>query len=1298
MPRINPNVYDIATAVDGQNIRDHVNTIVTAIDDLDANGTFHRAHAGADITSGTLNSAVTVSPDAIVIAPVNAPDAWKKRATFICDGTADQEQWFDAWALAGIPAVPDGVVHVCTRPVVIAPGDLLISAPLTLTDAWGPELRGSGMLQTFIRPQTGATMALAAMMKFDACNFANIGHFTLGPSFGDQTIATFTDALAFERTVGRPNSSHMSAITRVFIEPTLRWTNGIAVGRQSGTQDLTDVRIEQCYVAGNYINTAVTPEATYWQRAFSWGSGSYANILVHSADTLVAAGCRYGLYVNATDVQVKNVNFDSNGDDLWLAVANRPFSLEGFRSESAKHFLTTVGNFTVPATVDIRNGAISIDQLDADNKVIEIKQNGTIALTNVSIYQGWDGIKTPKINVSNNGTGTTTLVLDGVQSVSALSSLVDTSFSPNYVAVDVRGYLQVAIDGAPVPAGSTAGNLVQTVTADYTVKPVDGTIIANSAAAARTITLQLAAGIIGRAVTVRREGANGVTVSRAGTDTINGSTGVALGSDNESMTFLATAAGKWSVVASNGTVSAGGSSGVTVQDEGTALATLATTVNYTGAGVTASGTGATKTVTIPGGGGTAYAAGTDGDVLAWKQASTTYVPKRVVGGAPGTGLQRGLNLTGAEWQHFTMGGTHNLDYFFPSLADFTFWAGQGLTLIRLPFGWERMQIALNGALDPYETALLDASMDAAQSAGARVLLDCHAYGRRAVETQGGSTDTFDTVAGAWINGTVSGGRYLTNQNLFYTSIRANSPLIPGSLGATGYRVTLDMGITAVNNYQKLELRSYYANDDNYYWLQLNQFDGVWRVGKKVNGVVTTFTSAAMTITTGTLYTVEIDVNQAVANNVRFKISGAVVHTAATDAGITRGQVGVWTMGCKAAIDNATIAVGASTSGYTQLLKIVGDGTLTTAHLQDLWTKMATRYKDHPALWGYDIMNEPHDMPVPTTPTTYNTTSTVTLMNRAGLAGVRSVDTTHAVIVELDTWGQINNFTNNYGSAPTPWVPDTLGGGNVHYSAHYYQDAGHAGSYVGANATWDVAFRTRISTDVTPMLQWGQTNNLPIFMGEFGVLNDTTTSANEWRIDLETLYDLFDQYGAHGTYWAAGRALTASTSLTPAETNGVADYTAPAKLNTAIVLSHLGAAGGFITVPAKGALPVGSATGVLGSVPVGSNNAILTADSTNPMGVKWAATRGVFARDIVNTSAASFTLNDSHYFINADATGGQRDIYLPSPSASKGYEYRARKAAGANNVRFMDGTTVIATATAIGESVWVMSDGTQWLWL
>jgi len=54
---------------------------------------------------------------------------------------------------------------------------------------------------------------------------------------------------------------------------------------------------------------------------------------------------------------------------------------------------------------------------------------------------------------------------------------------------------------------------------------------------------------------------------------------------------------------SSGGGGGGGISGIDIQDEGSALSTSATTLNFVGGGVVASGTGTTKTITIAGGGG-----------------------------------------------------------------------------------------------------------------------------------------------------------------------------------------------------------------------------------------------------------------------------------------------------------------------------------------------------------------------------------------------------------------------------------------------------------------------------------------------------------------------------------------------------------------------------------------------------------------------------------------------------------------------------------------------------------------------
>lgn len=84
----------------------------------------------------------------------------------------------------------------------------------------------------------------------------------------------------------------------------------------------------------------------------------------------------------------------------------------------------------------------------------------------------------------------------------------------------------------------------------------------------------------------------------------------------------------------------GGSDGVTVQDEGSALSTTGTTLNFVGSGVTASGTGATKTITIPGG-------GTASDITITANNSTNEtVYLTFVDGATGTqGLETDTGLS-----------------------------------------------------------------------------------------------------------------------------------------------------------------------------------------------------------------------------------------------------------------------------------------------------------------------------------------------------------------------------------------------------------------------------------------------------------------------------------------------------------------------------------------------------------------------------------------------------------------------------------------------------------------------------
>ena len=91
-----------------------------------------------------------------------------------------------------------------------------------------------------------------------------------------------------------------------------------------------------------------------------------------------------------------------------------------------------------------------------------------------------------------------------------------------------------------------------------------------------------------------------------------------------------------------------GGGGVTVQDEGSALSTTATTLNFVGSGVVASGTGSTKTITISGGGGGISTAGVtvqdEGSALSTAGTTLNFVGGGVV--ASGTGSTKTITISG----------------------------------------------------------------------------------------------------------------------------------------------------------------------------------------------------------------------------------------------------------------------------------------------------------------------------------------------------------------------------------------------------------------------------------------------------------------------------------------------------------------------------------------------------------------------------------------------------------------------------------------------------------------------------
>jgi endoglucanase len=130
---------------------------------------------------------------------------------------------------------------------------------------------------------------------------------------------------------------------------------------------------------------------------------------------------------------------------------------------------------------------------------------------------------------------------------------------------------------------------------------------------------------------------------------------------------------------------------------------------YTGANAALLSTGATSTTIV--GDGTPVAP-----------------PIPLVVTPPGTLQLVGVNLSGLEFGGSALPGVLNTDYVEPTDAEINYYAAKGMTVIRLPFDWERLQPVQGGPLDKTYLAMLDHIVALAGSKGMKVDLDVHNYG------------------------------------------------------------------------------------------------------------------------------------------------------------------------------------------------------------------------------------------------------------------------------------------------------------------------------------------------------------------------------------------------------------------------------------------------------------------------------------------------------------------------------------------------------------------------------------------
>lgn len=150
--------------------------------------------------------------------------------------------------------------------------------------------------------------------------------------------------------------------------------------------------------------------------------------------------------------------------------------------------------------------------------------------------------------------------------------------------------------------------------------------------------------------------------------------------------------------------------------------------------------------------------------------------------------------------------------------------------------------------------------------------------------------------------------------------------------------------------------------------------------------------------------------------------------------------------------------------------------------EELWVRIATRYKDNPWIAGYDLLNEPENQPEG------KMTRVQKNYHKRLYKAIRAVDPTHIIMMEA-VW------------EPTVMPnPETEGFVNVVYEYHFY----------GWSNTDDAEVQKAFTDSKIELLEYSFGSKVPCFVGEFTYFSQ----AESWEYSL----DVYNREGWSWTVW------------------------------------------------------------------------------------------------------------------------------------------------------------------------------------
>lgn len=188
--------------------------------------------------------------------------------------------------------------------------------------------------------------------------------------------------------------------------------------------------------------------------------------------------------------------------------------------------------------------------------------------------------------------------------------------------------------------------------------------------------------------------------------------------------------------------------------------------------------------------------------------------------------------------------------------------------------------------------------------------------------------------------------------------------------------------------------------------------------------------------------------------------------------------------------------------YRYYGKLIASSDVPISAFADGWRRIVQKVANHPAVYGYGLMNEPH-----------STNGKWPAAAQAAAQAIRGIDQNRWIYVSGDRWSSAFHWPSyNTQLATNPWMRDPKN--NLVYEAHLYLDKDYSGTYANRSAVYDAM--TGVNR-AKPFVEWLKKNRLRGFIGEHGA-PDFSPSA---IVATDNLLNYLNQNCIPSTYWAAG---------------------------------------------------------------------------------------------------------------------------------------------------------------------------------